>query len=313
MSNTEKHSRRQFLRNISLSALALGIPSLIKAKVDSSKTLGLCDKVTEDAFGQGPFYTPNAPLIQNDKLASPTEVGQKMIISGRVYNLDCSEEIANTEIDIWHANDNGDYDNSGFNLRGIAKTNIHGFYIFETIKPGHYLNGATFRPAHIHFKITPPGFSPLITQLYFAGDQYIAGDFAASQTSGTFDATHRIIPLSTNSNGVLEGTWDIVINGNGTPVGVKDLHLDKGVLYNVSPNPFTDFIDIKYGVFAKSKVKIMVVDILGNTVAKIDEQHLDAEKYEVRWQPNGDLPSGHYFIILTINDLQVHYLKVLKK
>ena len=51
----------------------------------------------------------------------------------------------------------------------------------------------------------------LITQLYFDGDPYISIDFAASITSGSFDATHRIIPLTTNAAGDFEGTWDIVI------------------------------------------------------------------------------------------------------
>ena len=103
-------------------------------------------------------------------------MGTRLIISGQVYNLECSEIIPNAEIDIWHANDSGSYDNYGFNLRGKTYSNAQGFYIFETIKPGLYLNGSTYRPSHIHFKITPPGFNTLITQLYFEGDPYIPTD-----------------------------------------------------------------------------------------------------------------------------------------
>ena len=44
-----------------------------------------------------------------------------------------------------------------------------------------------------------------------------------------------------------------------------------------------------------------------------DERMLDPEKYSVSWNPHGNLPKGHYFISIMINDLQVHYLKVIRQ
>ena len=310
-----KDSRRQFLRNTSLAALSLGIlPSIAKTteplKPNSSI---LCNESTEDAYGQGPFYTANAPFIQNDMLANSNEVGTRLILSGQVFNLACSEVIPNTEIDIWHANDAGGYDNSGYNLRGKATSNSQGFYVFETIKPGLYINGSTYRPSHFHFKITPPNFPALITQLYFAGDPHISTDAAASLTSGTFDASNRIIPLTANANGVMEGTWDIVINGDGIPLGANNIHLDKGIIYSVSPNPFSDRVAIKYGVFQKTKVSVFVYNIEGKIVAQLEKKKLSPQKYEVIWEPDSNLPNGHYFITLKINDLQVHYIKVIRQ
>lgn len=311
--------RRQFLKNTSLSVLTVAATPTILSAMSSSRRKKLdnsiltCNESTEDAYGQGPFYTPGAPTIQNNTLADSNEIGTRLIISGRVHNLDCTELIPNTELDIWHANDNGEYDNLGFNLRGKTTTNNQGFYIFETVKPGFYLNGSTYRPSHIHLKITPPGFNTLITQLYFAGDPYISSDFAASISSGSFDATHRIIPLTTNTSGVMEGTWDIVVNGDGVPVGTDNIHLDKGMIYNAGPNPFRDRIDINYGVFQRSKVSLCVYDLQGRIIANLDEQHLEPQKYTVSWEPNSNLPSGHYFIALKINDLQVHYLKVVRQ
>jgi len=319
MEKNKKDNRRQFLKNTSLSLLSVAVfPTIIKAEnsadlLSKKDSIFNCDQSTEDAYGQGPFYTSNAPTIQNNQLADVNEVGIPIIISGQVYNLDCLEVIPNTEIDIWHANDAGEYDNIGYNLRGKTTTNSQGFYIFESVKPGLYLNGPTFRPSHIHFKITPPGFSTLITQLYFQGDPYIPTDAAASITSGSFDATNRIIPLITNSNGDLEGTWDIVIDGNGVPVGTNNIHLDKGIIYSASPNPFTDHIDINYGVFTKSKVVISVYNIRGEIVANLDERVLEPEKYSVSWSPHTNLPKGHYFISIIINDLQVNYLKVIRQ
>lgn len=317
MKTPKENSRRQFLKNTSLAALSFGLfpvvaKAVAKAPADNTKGAKACNETTNDYYGQGPFYSANAPTLQNNQLSSVSEPGTKLTISGRVFNLDCSETIPNTVIDIWHADDGGDYDNTGFNLRGQVTTNSQGFYVFETIKPGKYLNGQSYRPSHIHFKITPPGFSTLTTQLYFSGDQDIPGDAAASITSGVYDARDRIIPL-TNNGTDLDGTWDIVIDGNGISLSAGDLHLDKGMLYKAGPNPFRDQIKIEYGVFTNSKVNLSVYNLEGKLVATLEEKTLQTEKYEVIWTPDSKLPNGHYFIALKVNDLQVHYLKVIKQ
>lgn len=317
MSHNDINKRRQFLKNTSLSVFSVAtFPILLNStnfKSSAKKQIVTCPQSTEDAYGQGPFYTANAPTILNNQLADGNEPGMRIIISGQVYNLECSEVIPNTEIDIWHANDEGEYDNTGYNLRGTTLTNSQGFYIFESIKPGLYLNGSSYRPSHIHFRITPPGFNTLITQLYFQGDPYIPTDAAASITSGSFDATNRIIPLVANNNGELEGTWDIVVDGNGVPVGTNNIHLDKGMIYNASPNPFSNQIEINYGVFQKAKVSISVYDLDGQIVANLQDRILDPGKYSVLWQPLIGLPLGHYFICIIINDMQVHYCKVVRQ
>ena len=150
MKKNKKDNRRQFLKNTSLSLLSVvAFPTILKPAISrvslgEKNLIDTCDQSTEDAYGQGPFYTANAPTILNNQLADVNESGTRIIISGQVYNLECSEVIPNTEIDIWHANDAGEYDNIGYNLRGKTTTNSQGFYVFESIKPGLYLNGATF-------------------------------------------------------------------------------------------------------------------------------------------------------------------------
>lgn len=306
-------NRRQFLKNISLASIGIGVaPNISCASTPKSKPAQNpedCDKTTLDYYGEGPFYTQNPPTIVNNILADPNEPGTRMIISGRVHDLTCGKIIPNTIVDIWHADDAGQYDNQTYNLRGITTSNTQGFYLFETIQPGKYLNGAQFRPSHIHFKITPPGFPTLTTQLYFEGDTSIPADASASINSGTYDATGRIIPLTLNANGVLEGVWDIIINGDGI-VGNNDLHINKGMVYKASPNPFADRIEIQYGVFNRSKISLQVYDEAGHQVAVLEERTLAPEKYTAVWNPESSLPKGHYFVVLKVNDLQVHYLKV---
>lgn len=304
--------RRDFLINTTLATLGAGLVSRAKPSAESLELVA-CDKTTTDYFGAGPFYTEQPPLIENTLLAKVAEPGERLVISGRVLNLECSEFIPDTIVDIWQADHEGAYDNSGYNLRGFTKTNAQGFYLFETILPGKYKNGSDFRPSHIHLKIIPPGFETLTTQVYFEGDDKIAGDAAASITSGDFDARHRIISLSTNAEGKKEGQFDIVINGKGITVGVQDLHLNTGMVYKAQPNPFTDSLEIHYGVFKKAKVGLLVYNLHGQQVALLEEKVMTPEKYYATWTPDSDLPSGYYFIAIKINDLQVHYLKVYRQ
>ncbi len=309
------NNRRQFLRNSSLLALSAAVlPATGRANPKQGQGATpevTCDPTTLDYYGAGPFYTPNAPFLESGQLAATNAPGQRLILSGVVRNLDCSQVIPDTLIDIWHADDSGAYDNSGFNMRGQTHSNGQGFYLFETILPGKYLNGNQYRPSHIHFRITPPGFDTLITQLYFAGDTDIPNDAAASITSGTYDATERIVPLVENSDGKLEGTWDIMVNGEGIETGVKDLHLETGMLYRLSPNPAMDEVEIRYGVFRKAMVGIQVYDLQGHLVADLERRELTPAKYVAVWRPEGALPNGYYFVSLKVNDLQVHYEKIL--
>ncbi len=305
-----KNSRRQFLRNTALVTLTAGaLPGIARPAKQSSQQ-DECFITTLDYYGQGPFYTAGAPQMTDNKLAADSEPGTRLVLSGAVRTLDCSKYIQDAVIDAWHANDAGQYDNVGYNLRGITQSNAQGFYMFETILPGKYLNGSSYRPSHIHFKITPPGYPTLTTQLYFEGDSDIPGDAAASITSGTYDATHRIIPISMNS-GKYEGTWDIIVDGDGI-TGINDVHINNGMIYSVSPNPFTERVDIYYGVFRPSMVGIKVFNLNGVEVASLEERQLAPQKYFATWAPDRSLPSGIYFITLRINDMQVHYLKVMK-
>lgn len=314
MSVSSIKSRRQFLRNTTLATLSAGLlPNLLQAENHGANAVDEdCFPTTLDYYGQGPFYKQNPPTLSNVMLASDTEPGERLIIGGIVRTINCGQIIPNAKIDIWHANDAGEYDNETYNLRGVVYSNAQGFYLFETVLPGKYLNGPSYRPRHIHFKITPPGFDTLTTQLYFEGDTSIEADAAASITSGTYDATHRIIALTTNAQNKLEGTWDIVVN-DGTTGGLDNIHLENGIIYSVSPNPYGGAMQIHYGVFKPAKVSLQVYDMRGALVAVLDERELTPQKYNATWEPAADLTAGVYWVTLKLNDLQVHYKKVVRQ
>jgi hypothetical protein len=130
-------------------------------------------------------------------------------------------------LDVWSATAAGCYESflgcpalpnhpDEFRLRGQMQTGLEGKYSFETVLPGAYLNGAQYRPRHIHVIITLPYQIPidavtqsnqLITQLYFAGDPYIYNDYAAGHSS----AANRIIPLDKSAPNLWQGTWNILV------------------------------------------------------------------------------------------------------
>jgi protocatechuate 3,4-dioxygenase beta subunit len=313
MSKKETPSRRDFIQKAALAPLAFSIPTARLKPLSEESAVDVgdeCFQTTLDFYGQGPFYTANAPVLQDGLLAAEDEPGTRLILSGVVRTLDCSQIISDAILDIWHADDAGAYDTQGFHLRGKVMSNAQGFYVFETILPGKYLNGASYRPSHIHFKITPPGFPTLTTQLYFEGDTDIPGDAAASLTSGQYDASHRIIPLVEDKDGAMEGTWDVIVDGDGT-TGTTEIHLDKGLIYSVSPNPFSDRLEIFYGVFNKARVRVEIFDVHGVLVNTIVDKEQSPQKYTESID-TAQLPAGHYWITIRINGLQVHYLKVVK-
>jgi protocatechuate 3,4-dioxygenase beta subunit len=125
---------------------------------------------TEDNI-LGPYYKDGAP-VRTGSLADGAMPGVRFRVSGRVLAPDCVSPLEGAVLDVWQADSQGVYDNTGFTLRGKLLAGTLGAYAIATIVPGHYLNGSQYRPSHIHVRISAPGFEQLTTQLYFEGDPY---------------------------------------------------------------------------------------------------------------------------------------------
>jgi protocatechuate 3,4-dioxygenase beta subunit len=97
--------------------------------------------------------------------------GRRLTLTGSVITKTC-QPIPRALLDFWQANASGQYDNTGFRLRGHQFTNAEGHYKLETIVPGVYPG----RTEHIHVKLTVPGRSTPTTQLYFPGVSLNARD-----------------------------------------------------------------------------------------------------------------------------------------
>lgn len=109
---------------------------------------------------EGPFYTPRSP--QRGDLREPGLRGRTCELTGLVLTRTC-KPVAGALVDLWHADDRGEYDNKGFRLRGHVFTDAEGRYAFRTIVPGAYEG----RTRHFHVKVQAAHRPVLTTQFYF--------------------------------------------------------------------------------------------------------------------------------------------------
>ena len=124
-----------------------------------------CDDGDEPTLAQteGPYFTPNSP--ERTRLREAGMAGTPITLTGFVLTRSC-QPIAGALVELWHANDAGEYDNVGYHLRGHQFTGADGRYAFETIVPGLYPG----RTRHFHLKFQAPSQPVLTTQFYFPGE-----------------------------------------------------------------------------------------------------------------------------------------------
>lgn len=127
------------------------------------------DDPTEEQI-EGPYFKPRSPLKAD--LVVPGTRGKLVTLEGRVLTRSC-KPVGGALLDLWHADEYGDYDNLGFRYRAHLMSDASGLYRFRTILPGLYPG----RTRHYHFKVQAQRLPILTTQLYFPGEQGNDYDF----------------------------------------------------------------------------------------------------------------------------------------
>jgi catechol 1,2-dioxygenase len=193
MNEMIRKSRREFLRNSTLMAVSLSLPNVFSCK-DNPAPIDPDDCLTTSDI-LGPFYKAGSPLREN--IIPEGESLEQLIVEGQVFTT-CDTPLLSAVVEIWNANEDGEYDTSDeFKFRGQLNTAADGKYRFITIIPGRYLNGGTFRPSHIHFRVTAPNHQELISQVYFKDDPFIDDD----PWAGSPKAVERILTIQHDANG----------------------------------------------------------------------------------------------------------------
>ncbi len=165
-----EHNRRAFLGATLALAASAGTSTRLLAQGTRLAPTPECKpgRMTP-AQTEGPFYSPRTPLKANFRADA---AGEPIVLEGLVLDTDC-KPLAGAWLDFWHADSNGEYDNSGFRLRGHQVADAQGRYRLETILPALYSG----RARHIHVKLrAKEGGRILTTQTYFPDDPGNARD-----------------------------------------------------------------------------------------------------------------------------------------
>ncbi len=162
------------------------------ACTNGSQSASLTPEVTE-----GPYFKAGSP--ERADLVENGMTGTKLVITGYVYTADC-KPIAHALLDFWQADANGNYDNSGYTLRGHQFTDAEGHYQLTTVVPGLYPG----RTEHIHVKVQAPNGKLITTQLFFPG-------VTQNDSDGIFNSA-LLMNIEKSSDG-LQGQFNFVVPG----------------------------------------------------------------------------------------------------
>jgi protocatechuate 3,4-dioxygenase beta subunit len=213
--NRINENRREFLKRASIAAVAF--PFLLSCKSDtlaqksSDDVLSLLKKNASPAGAEGRGAI-NAPqnVSWRTVLSTDSDKGEKMLISGTVYETDGKTPSPNVLIYLYHTDIEGYYgrgnEHKHGRYRGWMLTDKQGKFEFETIKPAPY--PVNRFAAHIHMTVTTKTMrEDSIDSILFEGDKLISP--MEREMAGKKGGFNPILKLEKNANGIWRATRDI--------------------------------------------------------------------------------------------------------
>lgn len=143
----------------------------------------------------GPFHVEGAPVRNMGDIICLDGKGRLCLFEGAVIDIH-GNPVEGARVDVWSDNAEGFYDvqqpgiQPKWNNRGVFITGRDGRYSFVGIKPVSYpipddgpvgqmlghLGRHPYRPAHMHYIVTAPGYQKVVTHTFVGDDKYIASD-----------------------------------------------------------------------------------------------------------------------------------------
>ncbi len=178
----ETEDRHEFV----LASDVLGMSSLVDM-INSS------DDATSSSV-LGPFHVSGAPALAYGG-DMKRHYGGPLLLAEGVIKDTSGNPIEGAEIDIWQTAPNGLYasqddEQDTFSFHGLMTVGEDGKYAFTTVKPVEYTvpsDGPVgdilracgrhpWRPSHLHYIVTAPGYRPLVTEIFPDDDPYLDQD-----------------------------------------------------------------------------------------------------------------------------------------
>jgi protocatechuate 3,4-dioxygenase beta subunit len=198
MNRLSKPTRRRFLLNAGMLAAGWELSCADAALTQELAPTPSCHDGDEPTVPEteGPFFKSRSP--ERSDLREPGAGGSRFELSGVVLSRSC-RPLRGAVVDLWHADDKGEYDNIGFRYRGHVITGPDGAFRFGTIVPAPYSG----RTRHYHVKVQAPGTHLLTTQLYFPNEP-------ANLRDGLFQ--RELLMRVGDAGDGLAGRFDFVLN-----------------------------------------------------------------------------------------------------
>jgi protocatechuate 3,4-dioxygenase beta subunit len=198
MNRPRTPTRRRFLLNTGVLAAGWELSRTDAALTQELAPTPFCHDGDEPTVSEteGPFFKPRSPERSN--LREPGAAGRRFELSGVVLSRSC-RPLGGAVVDLWHADEKGEYDNIGFRYRGHVITGPDGAFHFGTIVPALYPG----RTRHCHFKVQARGSRLLTTQLYFPNEP-------ANLRDGLFQ--RKLLMQVADAGDGLAGRFDFVLN-----------------------------------------------------------------------------------------------------
>ncbi|MGH9309153.1 MAG: hypothetical protein ACRD1U_07255 [Vicinamibacterales bacterium] len=120
-----------------------------------------------------------AAAPSSGRVAPQGEPGQPLHVSGVVVDRG-GKPVAGASLYVYQTDREGYYgvkpasDNRNPRLKLFLRSDAHGTWALDTVKPGSYPDSRV--PPHIHFEVSASGHAPKIFEIVFEGDPFVTAE-----------------------------------------------------------------------------------------------------------------------------------------